>query len=152
MLAVGTAKGSIMILDQASGNVRLRFHAHSPGFVESLVVSPCGSALASVGGMGASTRARVWDAATGEERAQLTAHDGQGECSCSVDEEGAVAIDRDCVVVGHSAEIQTIAWSPCGLHLASGGKVRLALLIVCCIVCCGSLGEGVIGSYQLGVR
>jgi len=34
MLAVGTAKGSIMMLDPGSGSVRLKFQAHTPGFVE----------------------------------------------------------------------------------------------------------------------
>ena len=122
MLAVGTANGCIKMLDPFSSKERQSIHAY-PRFVEALAMSPCGSAMASVGGLGTATCACIWDVATGEKWFRLTGHDGTGTCCCSPNENGRVTVHRDCPIIGHSAEIQAIAWSSCGQFIATGGKV-----------------------------
>ena len=52
-------------------------------------------------------------------------HTGEGDCICTRDEQGDLEIDDECPVRGHSAPVNSVAFSPDGTRVvsASGHEV-----------------------------
>jgi WD40 repeat protein len=49
-------------------------------------------------------------------------HTGEGTCICARDEDGDLEIDDACPVRGHSAIVNSVAYSPDGKHIASASR------------------------------
>jgi len=111
MLALGLARGLVMLVDEATGEERWAVQAHAGTHSGTLVaMSPSGRFVASVGEDNASWM--LWDAADGAERMAGARHDGTGACICQVEE--------GCPVVAHTVGLWALAFSPCGQRIATG--------------------------------
>ncbi len=109
-------------------------------WVRAVVVAPDGSWLASAGADGT---VRIWDGATGQERATLTGHTGEvwavavapdGSWLATAGADGTVriwdaALGRErATLKGHTSRVRAVAVAPDGSWLASGsadGTVRI---------------------------
>jgi WD40 repeat protein len=115
------------------------FGGHS-GPVRCLAFSPAGTSFATGGDDGV---LRLWDAATGEETAQLSGHagwvgsvayhpDGITVVSCAADRSVRVWDTTTRTQVarlhGHTAEVQSVAYSPDGATIVSGGRDEFLLV------------------------
>ena len=120
MLALGVADGRVMLVDEATGEVKWAVQAHAAGnkWKTLVAMSPSGRFVASVGGGDESWT--LWDAANGAERMAGARHDGTGACTCQVDELGHRVVQEGCPIVAHTAEVNALAFSPCGQTLATG--------------------------------
>jgi len=141
MLAVGTLHGRVLLVDAATGmtrwevqikrNVEIhREDVHIAGWVQSstimaVAMAPDGRFVASVADSEESWK--LLDAASGLVCMTGARHDGTGDCSCNVIKRGGEkgrrkTLDAGCTVRAHTAALVTVAFSPCGQRLATGGK------------------------------
>ena len=66
----------------------------------------------------------VWDPSTGEQLCQLKGHTSDNEdCRCEFysDGSGPKNVNPDCPARGHTDEVKSVCFSPCGEKIASGG-------------------------------
>jgi len=119
MLALGVAVGRVILVDEATGEVRWAVQAHPAGgtWRSRVVMSPDGKFVASVGFD--DERWKIWDAASGALRRAGPTHDGTGECVCGVPELGQRLVLEGCPVAAHTRGIRAVACS--GSRLATGG-------------------------------
>ena len=87
--------GRVMLVDEATGQVKWAVQAHIPVFLpfeqgepcSTLVArSPSGRFVASVGNV--EENLKLWDAASGAERMAGARHNGTGACICEVEDLG----------------------------------------------------------------
>jgi WD40 repeat protein len=122
MLALGVADGRVMLVDEATGEVKWAVQAHSPGRFARVAMSPEGRFVASVG-LG-DKHWRLWNAASGAVHRVGDSHDGTGACICAVQATGQRVLQEGCPVVAHIRGIWSVSFSPCGQRFATGGKER----------------------------
>ena len=128
MLALGVTGGRVMLVDEATGEERWEVQAHAvvPSSM-CVAMSPSnGRFVAS-----ASNKQGEWkllDAASGAECMTGARHDGTGACSCRVTRSGRISLDEGCPVEVHFADLNRLAFSPCGARLASGGYGGVVIL------------------------
>ena len=104
-----------MLVDEAAGDVKWEIGAHSNLSISRAVMSPGGRFVASVGSR--DDHWILWDAASGA--AHRMGSDGTGACICGDIHQSLEA----CPVVAHNtAGLLTLAFSPNGQRLATGGK------------------------------
>jgi WD40 repeat protein len=117
MLALGLHGGRVMLVDEATGEVRWQVQAHSGArWGAHCRLSPNGRFVASVGDSG--QHWTLWDAASGAVHRVGARHDGTGACICGGEGE---QILEACPVVAHTAGLLEVAFSPCGQRIATGG-------------------------------
>jgi len=127
MLALGLEGGRVMLVDEATGEVRWAVQAHAGGTTSTLV------AMSSKGGLVASAGAaehswKLWDCESGAQWMTGARHDGTGACICGVDELGDLLVHEGCLVIAHTAGLEALAISPCGQRLASGDNEGAVIL------------------------
>jgi len=116
MLGLGLYGGRVMLVDEATGEVRWAVQAHAGTHSTTCVAS--GRFLASLGSADANWR--LWDAASGAVWMAGARHDGTGACICEVDNFVHGLVQEGCPVVAHTAVLGDLAFSPCGQRIASG--------------------------------
>ncbi|KAG1665978.1 hypothetical protein FOA52_003203 [Chlamydomonas sp. UWO 241] len=151
-LATGSRDDTARLWDVATGKERAVLTGHS-GSVTTLAFSPDGKTLATgsttprVYGKTLATgsddrTARLWDVATGKERAVLTGHSGVTTLAFSPDGKTLATGSEDAtarlwdvatgkeraVLTGHSHGVTTLAFSPDGKTLATGSRDDTARL------------------------
>jgi WD40 repeat protein len=114
MLALGVYGGRVVMVDDATGEVKWTVQAHPTGQSAYVAMSPGGRFVASVGLN--DRRWKLWDA-SGEVHRVGATHDGTGACICEVNQ----TIKKECPVVAHTRGLRALAFSPCGHRLATGG-------------------------------
>ena len=105
MLALGLTSGRVMVVDEATGEVKWAVQAHPLGSLVRVAMSPNGRFVASVGFYDDDWK--IWDAASGELHRVVTAHDETG---------------------AHMRGLRAVAFSPCGQRLATQGRVGAVIL------------------------
>ena len=115
MLGIGLFGGRVMLVDEATGEVRWAVQAHAGTQSTTCVAS--GRFLASSGG--ADENWKLWDAASGAVL-MVGARHGTGACICEVDNFVHRLVQEGCPEVAHTAVIGDLAFSPCGRRFASG--------------------------------
>ncbi|KAJ1494305.1 quinon protein alcohol dehydrogenase-like superfamily [Baffinella frigidus] len=125
MLAVGSAKGHLSVMDAATGEERLSLQGHSEP-VRCVALSADGRTMAS----GSWDRSwKLWDARTGDQIASTSGHDGKNGCCCDVNEGGRCkALNKKCEVVGHFMALNAIAFATSGARVATAGSDCLVIL------------------------
>jgi len=120
---VGLGGGRVMLVDEATGEEKWAVQAHSAGGTHQtpqVAMSPGnGRFVVSVGGN--DEHWKLWDAASGELHRVGATHDGTGACICVFNNLGRRVLQEGCPVVAHTAKVTTVAFSPCGQSLATGG-------------------------------
>jgi WD40 repeat protein len=125
-LAVGDSQGVIVLYDAAAGKELRRWKAHDDGGVWPLAFSPDGRSIASVSWQRGSQR--VFETATGKERARLAAApaigwavafapDGRTVYGCGA--KGVLAWD---LTTGRAAELPTEGLRPGSVAVSTDGK------------------------------
>jgi WD40 repeat protein len=122
MLALGLDFGRVMLVDEATGDVKWEVRAHTGEDWCAVAMSPSGRFVASVGFD--DTHWTLLDAVSGAVHRVGARHDGTGACIC---EEGHQLLHA-CPVVAHNAGLNTFALSPCGQRLATGGRDNAVIL------------------------
>ncbi|KAJ1495905.1 quinon protein alcohol dehydrogenase-like superfamily [Baffinella frigidus] len=145
VLAVGTSDGHVLLLDAATGKIRLNVQSHDvhtnaaqragPRAAQRagaacVALSPDGHLIATASWDGAW---KLLDAGSGVERVRGQRHDGEGGCVCEMQGGGGEhgwgwAVDPACTVIGHSGIVRGIAFAPCGRLLATGGTDKSVIL------------------------
>jgi len=127
MLAVGTIRGRVLLVDAATGKTRWEVQIYTviPHTINAVAMAPDGRFVASVVEYEESWK--LLDAASGFVCMTGARHDGTGDCSCNVIKRGGETgrrktLDAGCTVRAHTAAVVTVAFSPCGQRLATGGK------------------------------
>jgi len=127
MLALGVDDrrvARVMLVDEASGEVKWTVQADERGIETQVVMSPdTGRFVAIVMGI-YDERWKLLDAASGVVHREGAWHDGTGACICAKDH----ANEQGCPVVAHTASIRTVAFSPCGRRLATGDEESTVIL------------------------
>jgi WD40 repeat protein len=121
MLAIGTAEGTVLLVEAASGEERQALVGHV-GKVCSVSMSADGRAVASAGD---DRSWNIWDVASGEHRVCSRVHDGRGGCTCLVRPGKPTRFDSWCPEWLHAPGVTTVTFSPCcknGLKIATGGR------------------------------
>ena len=134
MLAFGDSDGRVMMVNEATGEVKwaVKAHAADPDNFYNVfpttrvAISPNGRFVASVGF--ADENWKLWQAASGTEWMTGVRHDGTGTCTCQVDDLGRRVLQAGCPVVAHTAGLRALAFSPCGKKFASGGDKGAVIL------------------------
>ena len=149
MLALGVAGGRVILMDEATGEVKWTVQAHALTNVsmynrtlvrgsseaDTLVaMSPNGRFVASAGG--AEENWKLWDVASGAVWMAGARHDGNGACICGVDQLGRTLFREACTVVAHTPGapaarpegVRALVFSPCGQRLASRGSDGTVIL------------------------
>ena len=120
MLALGSGEGKVTLVDEETGQEQWSVQAHSESSHTFLAMHPDGGLLAS-----ASDSEECWkllDPANGAVLRTGARHDGTGACTCGVQHNGRPLLQEGCPVVAHTAELLSVAFSPCGKMLATGGN------------------------------
>jgi len=125
MLALGVDVGRLMLVDEATGEVRWTVEAHGEDSVIEVAMSPNGGFVASVGG--AEENWKLWDVASGDVWMAGARH-GTGACICEVDEVGDRVFQEGCPVRAHKEGLDALTFSPCGQRLASGDNQGAVIL------------------------
>jgi len=105
MLALGLTSGRVMVVDEATGEVKWAVQAHSLNARVQVAMSPNGRFVASVGFP--DVDCKIWDAASGKFHRVVATHNG-----------------ADADIEGLSA----VAFSPCGQRLATRGSNGAVIL------------------------
>mmetsp|Transcript_38911 Transcript_38911/g.92073 ORF Transcript_38911/g.92073 Transcript_38911/m.92073 type:complete len:371 (-) Transcript_38911:13-1125(-) len=125
MLAIGTQGGRIKILNVATKHLRLDVAGHND-IVRCVSMAPDGSCIASASN---DCSAKIWSARTGEEMYRLRGHTGRDGCICRMNLVGqVVSVNDTCPITGHGSFVTSVAFSPTGRSLATGGADRTVLL------------------------
>jgi len=120
MLALGLRDGRVMLVDEATGDVKWAVQAHAgENSSTKVAMSPCGRYVASVST--AEENWKLWDAASGAERMAGARHDGTGACICEVTGGGRISLDAGCPALAHTAGLHTLYFTPSGYGLLSAG-------------------------------
>ena len=130
MLAVGTGHGQVRLVDAATGMTRWEVQSCTGTHFHTVVMAPDGRFVASV--VDSEESWNLLDAASGAVCMTGARHDGTGDCSCNVikrgGEKGRRKADAGCTLRAHTAALETLAFSPCGQRLATGGKDHTIVL------------------------
>jgi len=127
MLALGVDGGRVMLVDEATGEVKWAVQAHAGGnWRASVAMSSDGRLLASVGLD--DEHWKLWDAASGAVLRAGARHDGTCACTCKVTDIGGRLLQDGCPVVAHTSQVRAVALSPCGHRLATGGLDSTVIL------------------------
>jgi len=120
MLTLGLRGGRVMLVDEATGEVKWAVQAHAGENSRTKVaMSPSGRFVASVST--AEENWKLWDAASGAERMAGARHDGTGACICEVTGSGRISLHEGCPVLAHTAGLQQLIFTPSGHGLVTGG-------------------------------
>jgi len=126
MLALGVVGGRVMLVDEATGEVKWEVQAHPGGEIlqTQVAMSKDGRFVASVGGN--DEHWKLWDVASGALYRAGARHDGWESattgCICEMPGSGATRFKGACPVGAHTSFLLAVAFSPCGQRLATGGK------------------------------
>jgi len=124
MLALGTTGGRVMLVDEATGEIRWEIEASDSS--TRVAMSPDGRLVASLG-----LKDEHWkllDSSSGEVHRVGAKHDGTKACICEVPDSGQRLLQEGCPVVAHTGALRTVAFSPCGQMLATGGNDNTVIL------------------------
>ena len=123
MLAIGHYRGRVMLVDEATMEVRWDVEAHLKGPYSErgarVAMSPDGRFVASV--VRVDDQWKLWDVSTGAVHMAGATHDGSGACICRLQHHTHPTLEAECPVVAHKQGIRTVVFSPCGLRFATGG-------------------------------
>jgi len=107
----------VVLLDEATGEARWETEASDSG--THVAMSPDGRLVASFGWN--DEHWKLLDSSSGEVRRVGVKHDGTNACICLVPDSGQRLLQEGCSVVAHTGALRTVAFSPCGQILATGG-------------------------------
>jgi len=125
MLALGVCRGRVMLVDEATAEVRWDVEAHLRGSSSEsqsgarVAMSPDGRFVASVGRD--EEQWKLWDVSTGAVHMAGATHDGSGACICRLQHHTRSSLQAECPVVAHIGGLNKVVFSPCGLRFATGG-------------------------------
>jgi len=105
-----------MLMDEAIGVVKWEVKAHCGTTDRRSRVAIAGKFVASVG-LG-DQHWTLWNAASGAVHRVGAKHDGTAGCICTLPFR---SVHEGCPVVAHTAGLRSLAFSPCGQRLATGG-------------------------------
>ena len=112
MLALGLRGGRVMLVDEATGEVKWTVQAHIGDYSRAQVaMSPDGKFVASVASNDANWT--FLDSA-GAVPMVGAAHDGTRACICAVNDVGHTVLQERCPVVVPTGELGAVAFSPSG--------------------------------------
>ena len=118
-MALGLESGRVMLVDEATGEVKWAVEAHiQQSSSTQVAMSLDGRFVASVGLY--DPHWKLWDAASGAVHMVGATH-GTGACICAVPEAGAPVLQAGCPLVAHIGGLKEVAFSPCGGRFATGG-------------------------------
>jgi len=125
MLAIGSAKGHLSVVDAATGEERLSLQGHTEP-IRCVALSPDGRTMA----CGSWDRSwKIWDAGAGDLISSLHGHDGKNGCCCDMGEGGRCkALKAACQVIGHSKHVNAIAFATSGARVATAGSDHAVIL------------------------
>jgi len=135
MLAFGDSRGRVVMVDEATGEVKWAVQAHAregPNDVNSrpsttrVAMSPNGRFVASAGI--ADENWKLWEASSGAEWMTGVRHDGTGTCTCQVDDLGRRVLQTGCPVAAHTAGLRALEFSPCGGRFATADDKGAVIL------------------------
>jgi WD40 repeat protein len=122
MLALGLEGGRVMLVDEATGEVKWAVHAHSLHSRWTKVASSLENRfLASV--ELSDEHWKLWDSSSGAVQRVGATHDGSGACICDFNDLGHRFLHGGCPVVAHNGGICSVSFSLCkGGRFATGGS------------------------------
>ena len=121
----------MVLVDEATGEVRWDVQAHAGASLATAAMSPDGSVVASIGNL--DQHWKLWDAANAVVHRMGVTHDGSGACICGhplVVQEGCPVLAHTCVPVPGTVPegITALSFSPCGRRLATAGADNAVIL------------------------
>ena len=118
MLAIGLYSGRVMLVDEATREVKWEVQAHSLHSHPNVAMSPgTGRFVVSVGLH--DEHWTLWDSASGAVHSVGARHDGTGACICEFNNLGHGLFQEGCPVLAHTKGVYAVAFS--GQRLATGG-------------------------------
>ena len=121
MLAHGLADGRVMLVDEATGEVKWDVQAHpgTGGGRAYVSLSPDNGRFVASVGMD-EEHWKLWNATSGAVHRVGARHDGSGACICRVTRTGRISVKEGCPVVAHTDGLRAVAFSPCEKRLVTG--------------------------------